>query len=478
MQKASLKNTYTYLLPFLFLFIIIFQNSACKSPDTIENAKLKFSKSIITFDTVFTTVGSVTERFTVQNPYNFEVTTDIYLAGGDRSQFSINVDGLSGHSFRDVTIPAKDSIFIFVKVNVNPNDANAPFLLEDSIIFRNGSNKQQMNLVAYGQNANFIVADSELGASGLRYKIVAREGQTVTWTKERPYVIYGWAVVDSLGKLIIEPGTEIYVHNGGGLWVYRHGNIEVNGTLEDPVSFQSDRRDAYVTNNGALWNRIWINESNHNNIINYAIIKDAYIGVQVDVLEEFLAGKTTIQNTIIKNNAGWGILGRAANIDIINCEISQSWQYAIECAIGNYSLKHVTVANSATGRKTPSLWISNNYIYSDGYSNINMIGNTNFTAQNCIFTGNMADELGSSVADGATFTHLFENCLIKSKENKLQNFTQCLFNKDVKFEDFAKGDFRLTVESPAINAGKNIGISNDIQGKSRDENPDIGAYEY
>lgn len=465
-----MRNRGLFFILYFFAFIFLLQNSSCKKQDTIDNANLTFSRSIVSFDTVFTTIGSVTEKFTVVNPHNFDITTDIYLAGSSYSSFNINVDGLSGNSFKNVVIPAKDSIFIFVKVTINPNNTTLPFIVEDSIMFHTGTRKQQVNLVAYGQNANFIVATD---ASGL--KVIAGEHETVTWTKEKPYVIYGWAAVDSLGKLIIEPGTEIYLHSESGLWIYRHGNIEINGTLEEPVTFQSDRRDSHVVNNGKLWDRIWINESNHDNIINYAVVKDSYIGIQVSALEEFLPGKTVIKNTVIKNNAKWGFLGWVANVDMINCEISNSHEKAVECAIGNYALKHVTIANNSSGsRNATSLWISNGY----ANGNITTIGNTNFTAQNCIITGNMNNELGSKVYDGANFTHQFNNCIIKSEENNLQNFDQCLFNKEIKFENWLKSDFRLKEESPAINAGRDIGVDEDLLGNSRDAQPDVGAYEY
>ena len=49
-------------------------------------------------------------------------------------------------------------------------------------------------------------------------------------------------------------------------------------------------------------------------------------------------------------------------------------------------------------------------------------------------------------------------------------------NQSPKFVDNTEGDFHLTEESPAIDAG--IGPSDiDIDGNSRDI-PDIGAYEF
>jgi hypothetical protein len=118
------------------------------------------------------------------------------------------------------------------------------------------------------------MADSWVG--NIHYKIVAGAGETTVWTNDKPYVIYGWAAVDSLGKLIIEPGTRVYLHNGSGIWVYRFGNIHVNGTQEQPVLFRGDRLESWYNTDYAQWDRIWINEGSAENVIQHAIITNAY----------------------------------------------------------------------------------------------------------------------------------------------------------------------------------------------------------
>ncbi len=447
----------------------------CNKTESDANAKVEFSDDKVCFDTVFTTVGSVTKNFRVYNPYNFDIKIDIDLAGGKTSAFSINVDGQSGTSFRDVEIPAKDSLFIHVKVNVNPNDQTTPFLITDSILFRHGTTTQDVDLVAFGQNAHFIVADA--GGSSLRYKIIAHEHEVVHWTNELPYVIYGgYAAIDSLGTLIIDPGTKIYFHSGAGLWVYRYGNIQAVGTKENPIIFRGDRMSSWFDTDYAQWDRIWINEGTTDNRFENVEITNAFIGLQVEALSEFLSGRTILKNCLIHNTYNSGILARAARLTAENCVISNNGVCGLQLQIGVYDLKHLTVGNYfiQSARKNPAVYISN--LYSNGATNY--IGETQASLTNCIIYGSLTDEVGIYEAEGASLSATFENCLIKNSSS-LANFINCIRNQDPLFVNKTEQDFKLQDSSPAINAGKSgIGVTTDIEGKARDGQPDIGAYEH
>ena len=72
----------------------------------------------------------------------------------------------------NVEVPAKDSIFIFIKTILNPNQQNTPLLITDTILFFTNGNKQTVELVVYGQDDHFIIADRNIG--NLKYKIVAQ----------------------------------------------------------------------------------------------------------------------------------------------------------------------------------------------------------------------------------------------------------------------------------------------------------------
>ena len=66
-----------YILPILLL---IFSYS-CKKENiqSNENASLHFSNDTIIFDTIFTSIGSITHQLTVYNNNNFDVITMFHV---------------------------------------------------------------------------------------------------------------------------------------------------------------------------------------------------------------------------------------------------------------------------------------------------------------------------------------------------------------------------------------------------------------
>ena len=479
-----------YVVLVMTLLCAIFTLDSCKKPID-EGGKLSFSKSSIEFDTVFTSVGSTYRTLKVYNPHNYLVKTDVLLAGGQHSFFSINVDGLAGTSFRDVEIPPKDSIFIFVKVNIDPKNENNPFLIEDSLIFKTKENTQKVNLLAYGQDAVFIVGDADLNPPvGIKYKIVAGEGEVKRWTKDRPYVIYGWAVVDEGGKLIIEEGTRVYLHNNARLWVYAGGNIEVNGTKEEPVTFQGDTELNSFDLNFAKWDRIWICEGNRENIINYAVISNAFVGIHIEPLDQGIiaANKTTITNTIVKNTQNAAIIGKRANVSLENCALANNGGGSAMFAIGNFSMKHTTLSNhyaNYPNRTIPALFVSN--IIKE--NNMQIAGETNFYGANSIVYGALKNEFAVEKIDEVGMTWKVENCLLKLEKvgDNASKYVNSIISQDtlpqfrnLGIKDAKKLDLRLESHSRAIGIGL-PGVStlnSDLDGNAWANPPAAGAYEY
>ena len=300
MTKAGSRNT--TLFTSVFLIIAFLYLSSCKKDDIIDtdpSVKLGFSTDTVIFDTVFTTLGSVTQHLKVYNPSGNTIRiSSIRLAGGSQSPYRLNIDGEASFAVKDVELAGNDSLFIFVRVTIDPTDENNPFVVTDSILFETNGNIQDVDLAAWGQNANYILADTQVPGFP-KYKIIAHEFEDITWTADKPYVIYGFAVVDSNGTLRINAGARIYFHDKSGLWIYKGGTIKVNGTFEEPVTFQGDRLEGFYKDLPGQWDRIWINEGSFNNEINYAVIRNGFIGI-CDFSGDFPAIWKSASKTIVK----------------------------------------------------------------------------------------------------------------------------------------------------------------------------------
>ena len=230
----------------LILTILALVAVSCKKHNQINpdsNLKLEFSADTVLFDTVFTSLGSTTHELMIYNRHSDDLQiSSIRLVQGDGSPFRLNLDGESATEIYDKVIPAKDSLFSFLRVTINPNDLNTPFVVEDELEFVTNGNTQTVKLLAWGQNANYIVADKvvNIGGQPYPYHIVADSLQTTVWTKEKPYVVYGYALINSYGTLRIEEGTRIYCHQNGGILSWSDGQLIIDGTAEEPTKTRLD----------------------------------------------------------------------------------------------------------------------------------------------------------------------------------------------------------------------------------------------
>ncbi len=464
-----------------FAGFFLFVGCKKKEDDFDLNASLSFSTDTIMFDTVFTTIGSSTEYFMIYNNSNKPVLISrIYLASGAASNFRMNVDGLTGFYLQDVEIGPNDSLWAFVEVTVDPNGGNTPMLITDSIVFETNGKIQDIDLVAYGQDAYFIIANRHV--EGLPpYRIIAGEGTDTTWTSDKPIVIYGFAVVDSAAVLRINAGTKIYFHNNSGLWVYIGGRLEVNGSLGQEVVFQGDRLESSYSDIPGQWDRIWLNESPLSHKINFAIIRNGFIGLQTEPLANYgWSAKVEINNTIIENMSGAGVLSRSSQIASENLLVSNCQQYGLALTIGgDYQFTHATVGNFWSGsvRTSPAVYF-NNY-FKDAKNTVypNALLKADFV--NCVFYGNIDNEFLPDSVSGAAFNFKADHCLIRTDiTTSGSRFISVLKNVDPQFNNYYDGDYRLKNGSPAFGAGKATSVSTDLNGDLRDAlNPTLGAFE-
>lgn len=494
--------TSTFLGTTIFIFTLLAVSSSflsCKKDKLLTDSSvhLSFSKDSVLFDTVFTTIGSATRQIRVRNTNSQKINiSSVRLEQSNSSNFIINVDGTSGKEVTNVEILANDSIFIFIQVNVNPNNALSPLIIQDKILFDINGNQQSVALEAWGQDAHYHFPDKAIQyrTGFLPYSTVSTQTNvTVNWgggtgvSDNKPHVIYGWLVVDSTQKLVINPGVKVYFHQNAGLWVYRYGTLQVNGTYGNEVIFQGDRREADYADLPGQWDRIWINEGHTDNYINYAIIKNGFIGLQADILlNPNQPTKVKLTNTIIKNCSKWGLYTSAFNIWAANNVISNCKEYCAAITYGgNCVFLNNTFANYFNkdgGRGTQPC------VHLDNFDGTNIWPYDSLYFGNCIIDGSLAgSELETDVRTPITATKIyqFNSCLLKSTVITGTTSVNNVYNQTANFTDVTNYNFSLKSSG---SAAKGIGNSSyqttypitklDITSLTRSMTaPSAGAYE-
>ena len=477
-------------VPYLFLITIIVLLIAysCKKEETISDSssiKLGFSSDSIVFDTVFTSIGSATRQIRVYNTSDSKVKiSNITLGMGGQSSFRINVDGESGSNFNDIELSGGDSLYIFARVTIDPQNQNNPYVVEDDIHFLTNGNDQSVKLVAWGQDANYIVADTYI--EGLPpFSIVADSLETITWTNDKPYVVYGYAVIDSYGKLIIEEGTNIYFHEGAGLWAYVDGTLNVNGTIDNPVVFQGDRLEEFYDDVPGQWDRIWLMEgrAGFDHIIQNAIIRNGFIGLQAESFTRFTENSLQLHNVTIENMNGIGLFSRIYNVVASNLVVSNCGAYNLALTGGGYyRFAQSTIAAywPYSVRNTPAVFI-NNFLIDSLDNPIPFPINFNF--DNSILYGLNTEEFETELDGGADSLYYFKSSIIKTNIDVSDPifFENVIVNEDPLFVDVETNDYRIDTLSPAIGKA-DLSIASafprDILDNSRLPVPDIGAYQF
>jgi hypothetical protein len=450
------------LIIVFFVGITIFN---CKPEEEIIdfefNNGLEFSTDTILFDTVFTGIGSATKRLKVFNPsQNALIINSIELGAGKSSSYRILVNGTEPYSSEDLLILGKDSMLILVEVFINPQDEDSPFLVNDSIIFETNGIMQDIKLIAWGQNANYV-GDEILDCNS-------------NWTNDRPYVIYSSILVDTLCELTIDKGTRIYASKEAFLYV--KGTLIAEGTPEERIIFRNDRLDFQYENTSGQWGGLVFLEGSHENKINFTTIRNAVFGVRLGSPDKDTIPDVILKNCIIENMSNSGILTFTSDLLAENTLVNNCIQFNCgNIAGGNYAYKHCTFANYGFTiiRQTPSFYITD-YIDLDDNSSIEE--DVFLQIQNTIIDGNLEDELLFDFRNGENSVVALNNNIFKSTSSKLDTLGNML-NVDPEFVDPAIYNYRLDTLSPAKDSGASLGIKFDLDGNNRDELPDMGAYE-
>lgn len=483
-MKKSIFNhsAHLFLISFFIGSLLLL---ACQKNDVFNadpNLHLEFSNDSIVFDTVFSTIGSITKQLRVYNNSNQKVNiSSIRLMGGEGSQYRINVDGSSSLLNENIELASNDSLYIFVKVTIDPTNENAPFIINDKIEFITNGNDQRVELVAWGQNANYIIGN-QLSFDGKSYRVIAEKDQDITWDSPKPYIIYGTAKVDTNAILRIVAGCEIYFHNQSSIWVAPNGCLKMTGNLQNPITLKGDRLDEGYRDLPGQWDGIILEGSNKITEINFTTIENATYGIQAKAKNLASTNQLIITNSIIQNMTESGIRSQAFSIQSNNTIIANCGGPLLDIQLGgNFEFNHCTFYNywSRSLRIGASILLNNSY--SDDQQTLN--NNLNATFGNCIIEGRNSNEIEFNVQTESDFNFLFNHCSLKTQVDlsSLAAYQNCISNPDVIFADTEPGTFFLHAETILIDAGlPSIGqfIPFDLIGNSRLPLPDLGAIEF
>ena len=456
---------------------------------------LKFSQDTVSFDTIFTTVTSVTKQVRIFNPDNEAVKIDyITLASGSNSYFRLNVDGDTSLMAKDIEIGGKDSIFVFIRCEIDVQNKNNPVLIEDSIIISFNKKRQKVHLMAYGQDAYYHNPTHTIssGNTSINYSLaneggansgVIVNGKNISWANDKPHVIVGTCAVDSSYILNLQSATKIYMSNNSDFWVYKDGTINATGTTSEPIVFQSVRDQERYSYLPGQWGKLWLMAGSKNNILENVLIKNATIGMVADTcVNNNPTCKLT--NVRIENCSALGLYSRGASIEGKNLIVQNTGLYSVALTMGgSYEFIGCTFANywKYNSRNKATLLL-NDWYESEAHEIINRpILKADF--YNTIIYGSvLEDEIEFDLLGTNTQTWQFNHCLIKSKTltSSSKGVIACIFNQDPMFVDVTENDLHLQDTSPAIGNGDGIWNSLlpwDIFGVLRLDPPSIGAIE-
>ncbi len=472
------------LLPLAILWTCLWCSCADDDSFTLSpGALLTFSDDTVSLDTVFSRVPTPTKTFWVYNKSGDGIRCpSVYLSEGNQTGFRVNVDGEYlgqgvGYQVHDVELRSGDSARVFVELTSRDNGEDGPMLLEDDLVFSLESGvEQRVNLRAFSWDATIV-----------RDLVVS--GDTTIDSPSRPVLVYGGIKVDSAATLRIAPGTTIYFHNDAGIDV--DGRLLSEGTAGANVTLRGDRLDNMFDylpydNVSGQWQGVRLGTSSYENVISYTDLHGAYDGIVCDS-SDVSRLKLSLYESTVHNCQGYCLRSDNSVVDVRNCQLTNALEDCVAIFGGAAYLLHCTIAQFYPFDSNRGVALR--------YSN-HRDGSTwplyQMDCINSVVTGYGEDQImGESVDSVTYYTYGFVNSLLRTPEvDDTINISGVIWespedsiNGDMHFRlvdlDNQRYDFRLDSVSTAIGmADPGYAIPTDRLGFPRDDEPDMGCYEY
>ena len=456
----------------LYIFVLACLLVGCKEYQVSNDPSLRlsFSCDTLSFDTVFTQQGSATMQVMVYNDNKNAVVIDRVWVDG--SFFHVNVDGEADLSqVTRLQVNGGDSIYVFVRVEIDPTKANNPVLIRENLHFHLSSGiDQQLVCEAYGQDVTRI-----------RSKNGRSEYAKYRFTNTKPYLLFDTVII---GQLTLEAGARLYMHKGASL--YALGDVQSKGTKENPVVIQPDRLDNLFDSvpyrfAAGGWNGIYLQATDSQNYnLQYTDILSGNIGLYCMSDRKDKLPRLTMNGCRIHNHAVYGLVLQNVHATVINSEISNCASYCVYCQGGTHDFIHTTIA-SYYGE-------TNIRIQGTGKENVAAVYVHNLSKEtpetvtsfyNSIVTGPREKEMVLATPFEQYYPGTIQGSWIG------QDTANNVFrNTFYKYKEYVYYDFRLDSLSPARGIGDSgtaAKYPKDREGIARTGEgikPDAGCYQY
>lgn len=446
------------------------QSCISDSFTTSSSDVLTFSTDTVDFDTIFTDLGTPTARLKVFNKAKKSLNISSIKFKNPESYFSMNVDGVSGSSFKDVEIRGGDSIFIFIECYIPETQQASPALVEDKIEFVTNGVTQDVVVEAYGQNV-------------VRLRNLTVD-EDMTLTAEMPYVVFDTLTVAEGVTLKILPGANILFHDKASLVV--NGKLEAVGEAGSMINMRGDRLDNVLPDVGydvlaGQWGGVHIRDKSFGNRLEYVDMRSTQEGLVVDSCANLEERKLLLVNSWLHNSQTSALKSSYAWVDAYGCVFSEAAEATVSLTGGRHEFVQCTISNYYLfSAVTDPLLCLYHCLPTHYEENENPLMSANFL--NCILYG-MPSDLNEGDLTGSDVYIKYTS--LKSAGEDDDHFISCLWDTDPLFytirEDYYF-NYRVMEDSPVIGMGNPDYVTpicqTDMDGLNRLQYgyPTLGAY--
>lgn len=466
------------------LVILLFSCAEDDSFTQSPSALLSVVRDTITLDTAFSNVPTPMRTFWVYNHSGKNLRCkSVVLSGGNQTGFRVNVDGAylsdkQGYQVSGIEIRNNDSARVAVELTSAYNREKEAQLVEDKLVF----------VLESGVRLPIVLRGYSWDAQLMRGLRIQRD---TTLSGDKPLVFYAPIIVEQGAQLTLAAGTTLYFHDNAGIDVL--GSLLSQGRQGREVILRGDRLDHMFNylpydRTAGRWQGIHFRASSYGNELTYTDIHSAYNGIVCDS-SNVSSLKLNLSNCTVHNCQGYGIKSTDTWIQLNNCQLSNTLHDCLYVLGGRLEANQCTLAQfyPFSTQRGAAFHLSNSV---NGVSHPLLLSKV----QNSLITGYADDVFKGQRVDSVAFNYEFVDDVMRTPQLTTEDsvhFVRVIFENTKDTANYGqkhfmnidanllKYDFRLAKQSTAISkANVSTALPTDRNGNSRDNHPDIGAFEW